>query len=129
MWTYDHSIEPPAPSLEILVRHVSAKDKFLTNPGRLDTGADVSAIPQFVADSLELYPVRSIVTEGYDGTQATVNTYLVTIELAQARFSELETILIPESYVLLGRNILNYFYINLNGPELNFSLSLTPLTK
>lgn len=29
-------------------------------------------------------------------------------------------------YILLGRNILNYFYINLNGPLLNFTFSLNP---
>lgn len=127
MWAYDQSIEPPAPSLEVLIRHIWTKDRFYTVSARLDTGADISAIPQFIAEALELQPTRTIVTEAYDGAQTSVNTYVVTLEVAQARFPQLETILIPEPYALLGRNILNYFYTTLNGPALNFSLSLHPI--
>ncbi|MGD8791132.1 MAG: hypothetical protein PVF47_01160 [Anaerolineae bacterium] len=40
------------------------------------------------------------------------------------RFQLLEVIAFPEPYVLLGRDVLNDFYAQLNGPELTFDLSL-----
>ena len=51
---------------------------------------------------------------------------LVFTLIAQARFRRLEVILIPEDYVLLGRDVLNHFYTHLNGPDLDFDLRLSP---
>ncbi len=54
---------------------------------KLDTGADVSAIPITVTHALRLH---------------------------------------PESYILLGRDVLNHFYARLNDPELTFDLRVEP---
>ena len=126
MWPYDQSIQPPVPSLDVLVCHPRTPDKSQHVPARLDTGADLSAIPQAIVNELELLAARTILTESYDGTQASVKTYFVTLEIAQARFRRLEVILIPENYVLLGRDVLNHFYTHLNGPDLDFDLRLSP---
>jgi len=37
----------------------------------------------------------------------------------------MEVIVIAEPYALLGRDVLNYFYARLNGPDLTFDLSLS----
>jgi predicted aspartyl protease len=126
VWPYDQSVQPPAPLLDVLVRHPRSSDRSRRVPARLDTGADLSAIPQAVADELELLAARTIVAETYDGSQASVKTYLVVLEAAQARFRRLEVILIPEDYALLGRDVLNHFYARLNGPDLTFDLCLSP---
>jgi len=39
----------------------------------------------------------------------------------------LEVIAIPKDHVLLGRDVLNHFYVKLNGPELTFDFSPSPL--
>jgi predicted aspartyl protease len=95
-------------------------------PAQLDTGADLSAIPQEVADELELLAARTILAESYDGSRTDIRTYFVTLEIAQARFRSLEVVLIPENYALLGRDVLNHFYAHLNGPDLAFDLLLSP---
>ena len=62
---------------------------------------------------------------GYDGHLASVHTYFVILEVAQARFRIAEVVITPEPYALLGRDVLNYFYARLNGPDLTFDLSLS----
>lgn len=126
MWSYNQSVQPPAPFLDVLVRHPQSSERSQRVPAKLDTGADLSAIPQAVADDLELLAVRTILVETYDGTRASVKTYFITLEAAQARFRYLEVILTPEEYVLLGRDVLNHFYAHLNGPDLTFDLRLSP---
>lgn len=126
MWPYDQSFQPPAPFLNVLVCHPRTPERFRQVPAKLDTGADLSAIPQAVADELELLAARTILAESYDGALASVKTFLVILEAAQARFRHLEVILIPEDYALLGRDVLNHFYAYLRGPEFTFDLRLSP---
>ena len=38
---------------------------------------------------------------------------------------DMEVIVITEPHALLGRDVLNYFYTRLNGPDLTFDLSLS----
>jgi predicted aspartyl protease len=125
MWPYNLQIDPPAPFLNIIVRHPYRPEQSRISPAKLDTGADLSAIPQAVADELALLPVQTITAESFDGTRTTLDTYAVTIEIAQVRFRYIEVILIPEDHVLLGRDILNHFYAHLNGPALTFDLRLS----
>lgn len=126
MWSYDQSLQPPAPFLDVLVRHPRQPDNCQQIRARLDTGADLSAIPQATAEALELLPARTILAEAYDGTQTRLRTFFIVLEVAQARFRRLEVILIPESYALLGRDVLNHFYVSLHGPDLTFDLRLSP---
>jgi hypothetical protein len=93
---------------------------------KIDTAADVSAIPATLVDQLGLPMTRKLLVEGYDGVPARVLTYGAVFAVGQAHFKGLRVVAFPDDYVLLGRDILNYFYIQLNGPELTFDLSLTP---
>ena len=54
-------------------------------------------------------------------------TYSVLFDVAHVRFGSIRVITIPGTYALLGRDVLNHFYIHLNGPELTFNLSITPI--
>lgn len=126
MWGYDREVDPPAPFLEIIVRHPDEPTLAVNILAKIDTAADVSAIPVTLVDQLRLPMTRRLLIEGYDGVPARLLTYGAVFEVAQARFKGLRVISYPEDYVLLGRDILNYFYIQLNGPDLTFDLSLTP---
>ncbi len=125
MWSYNQQIDPPAPFLDVVIRHPYTPEQLRLVPAKLDTGADLSAIPQSIADELGLLPVQTITAESFDGTRTTLDTYAVTLEIAQARFRYIEVILIPEEHALLGRDILNHFYSRLNGPTLTFDLRLS----
>ena len=125
MWPYDQSAEPPAPVVDVMIRHPWESQKSRHVRAKLDTGADLSAIPQSVAGELGLLAIRTILVETYDGARSDIPTYFITLEVAQARFRRLEVILIPEDYVLLGRDVLNQFYTHLNGPDLTCDLQLS----
>jgi hypothetical protein len=126
MWDYDQSVDPPAPFVDIRVS--PPLDPVLEQPlrAKFDTAADISCIPANLVEQLGLLPARTIAVEGYDGTQTMVYTYIVTLEVTNTRFHHLEVVTTSEKYALLGRDILNNFYIQLNGPDLTFHMSTSP---
>lgn len=125
MWPYDREIEPPAPFLEILLYPPGHPDMQRGIRAKLDTGADISAIPESLVEALNLQPESLVLIEGYDLKKVTLPTYHVGMVVAQVSFQHQEVIAFPETYVLLGRDVLNHFYVHLNGPELTFDLGLT----
>ncbi|MEA3397621.1 MAG: aspartyl protease family protein [Chloroflexota bacterium] len=125
MIPYDRSIDPPAPFVEVSILHPTNGQQD-TLPAKLDTGADISGIPIQIVDKLGLVTARSVPIEGYDNVRVQLPTYIIALEVAGARFRQLEVVPLPEKHVLLGRDVLNHFYARLNGPELTFGLSLTP---
>jgi len=127
MWAYDQDVQPPAPFLDIVIYHPENSVQATRSRAKVDTAADISAIPAPWVVQLGLPIASKLTVEGYDGIPASVFTYTVLMEVGPARFKNLEVIAIPETYALLGRDILNHFYIHLNGPELTFDLSLTPI--
>lgn len=125
MIPYDRNIDPPAPFVEVTVRHpISDQQDALL--AQLDTGADISGIPQRLVDKLGLVAARAIPVAGYDGVCVSLSTYVVTLQVTGACFRYLEVVPLPGEYVLLGRDVLNHFYAHLNGPELTFDLSPSP---
>jgi hypothetical protein len=125
MWPYNQEIYPPAPFLDIIVHHPTNPAQVAPIRAKIDTAADISAIPATLVTRLGLSPTSQLTIEGYNGLSETVFTHYAVIEVAQVRF-RVEVIAIPDAYALLGRDILNYFYTLLNGPDLTFNLSLTP---
>lgn len=126
MWPYNQQLEPPAPFLDVVIRHPHTPEQMRRVAAKIDTGADLSAIPQAVATALDLLPAQTIVAESFDGSRTHIETYAVIMEVAQARFRYIEVILIPDEHALIGRDILNHFYAHLNGPELTLDLRLSP---
>ena len=127
MWTYNEEEQPPAPFLDVVVHHPEDTAQTVQVQAKIDTGADISAVPATLVAQLGLPIASKMNVEGYDGVATTVSTYSVLIEVRQARFRVREVISISETYVLLGRDVLNHFYIHLNGPELTFDLSVAPI--
>jgi len=126
MWPYDQSVHPPAPFLDVVLRHPTNLQVAESLPAKVDTGADISAIPFSIVDDLHLSRFSTIPVEGYDGQISTVPTYAIGLYIADLYLGHLEVISIPETYVLLGRDVLNRFYIRLNGPDLTFDMSNSP---
>jgi len=125
MWHYDKTVIPPAPFLDVLLRSSVNADLIMTVPAKIDTAADITTIPETALEPLRLQAGDEISVSGYDGRLVTVRTYFVILEVAQARFRIAEVVVTPESCVLLGRDVVNYFYTRLNGPDLTFDLSLS----
>ncbi len=125
-YPYTESVSPPAPLLSIEIFVPEELQQRLQVDAKLDTAADISAFPSVVVRELGLESVSEIIISGYDASPKVLPTYTVGLELPQARIRHIEVIAIPESCALLGRNLLNHFYINLNGPDLTFEIGLSP---
>ncbi len=80
-------------------------------------GADITAIPTFVAETLPLPAVGQIRIEGITGERV-VPTFGAVLHLGNEYTTEpTEVILTDLDFVVLGRNVLNKFYLTLDGPE------------
>jgi hypothetical protein len=126
MWVYDRSVCPPAPFVDIHVFPPLSSAWGQPLRAKLDTAADISCIPADLVEQLDLLPARIVPVEGYDGIQTMVYTYIVAVEVTNARFRHLEVVTTPEKYALLGRDVLNNFYVQLNGPDLTFHMNTSP---
>lgn len=127
MWSYSQTEQPPAPFLVLSVVHPGDDTKTFQIDAKIDTGADISALPASILGELGLPMVSKLMIEGYDGALATVSTYAALLEVGTVRFRVQEIIAIPESYALLGRDVLNHFYLYLRGPDLTLEVSVHPL--
>ena len=126
MWPYNQDVYPPAPFLDVVLHHPANPQVTQSLPAKVDTGADISAIPFSTVDEFNLSRFSTIPVEGYDGQLSTVPTYAIGLHIADTYLGHLEVISIPEAYVLLGRDVLNGFYIRLNGPDLTFDMGTSP---
>lgn len=122
MIPYDRAVDPPAPFVDVIVRHPMTGQQHVV-PAQVDTGADISGIPQRLVDDLGLVATRLIPVAGYDDVKVLISTYIIALEIIHVRFRYLEVVPIPERHALLGRDVLNHFYARLNGPDLMFDLS------
>ncbi|MCB0153247.1 MAG: hypothetical protein KDF65_00525 [Anaerolineae bacterium] len=128
MKSYDREVVPPAPFVDLIIRHPDDLSQMTGLKAKIDTAADISAIPATLITQLGLPLVSKLLVEGYDGIPTYVATYGARFEIEQSRFTSQEIIAIPETYALLGRDILNYFYLKLNGPDLTFAISREPIS-
>ena len=116
--SYDTSLLPPAPFLPVQLASLAERSESVTVQAKLDTGADLTAIPITLIEQLRLMPAGEIEVEGYDRHRATIRAYDVNLQVDQLRVNGLLVIGFAEDYVLLGRDVLNHLRLLLDGPAL-----------
>lgn len=129
MFPYDLDFEPPAPTLPITLMHPSDSTRTSTVTAQLDTGADLTAVPRRILDSLALPHAGDLLVAGYDGKLARVPMYYLNLTIAGHVLDQIRVVAISGEQALLGRDVLNRFYTHLNGPDLTFDLTNTPGTE
>lgn len=124
MPAYDRSFTPPAPVAELIVIHPVRVTNRISLRGKLDTGANVTVIPERLVAQLKLTPKGRIWTRGYDGSYSQRVVYYVRMRIEGFDIAAVRCIATARTNVLPGRNILNRFMITLDGKNLFFELKV-----
>lgn len=123
MPAYDSSFNPPAPIAEVRLVHPVSSTESGPLRGKLDTGADVTVIPEQLVNQLGLTPKGNIWRCGYDGAYSQRMVYYVWVKVEGFQVTSVRCIATARADVLLGRNVLNRFFITLDGKRLTFALT------
>ncbi|MBK7916769.1 MAG: retroviral-like aspartic protease [Chloroflexi bacterium] len=129
MIPYDKTFWPPAIMAPVALTGVVKTRPKVTVQAMIDTGADITAIPVSLEETLKLYRFSRLQLEDVRGFRESVYTYEVRLGLAGQKLAVMEVILAPFPFVVLGRDWLETRYLLLNGPEQQFLLSEKPLVK
>lgn len=121
----DH-FDPPAPVLEVSLSttSLSISGQIVKSPALLDSGADITVIPQWIAQQLQLKYVDKILVSGYDGMPKETFVYSVKIIFDDLEELIARTITADIEHVLIGRDILNRWSLFLKGRSKIFEISL-----
>lgn len=122
MLAYDRTFTPPAPVADVTIAHPVTSAHSGVLRGKLDSGADVTVIPERLVGQLRLTPQGRIWLRSYDGTYAQRPVYYLRVSVAGFDLAAVRCVTADRANVLLGRNVLNRFVITLDGKNLCFDL-------
>jgi predicted aspartyl protease len=90
---------------------------------KIDTGADISVIPQELIQSLNLQPSTLVQISNWAGEIHEESGYVVTMRFDRFVFDNIEVIGCGRSDALVGRDVLNRLRLELDGKSLSVSVS------
>ena len=125
MRAYDRNFSPPAPIAEVSIFHPITGASSGLLQGKLDTGADITVIPEVFVSRLGLSAKAYLWARGYDGTFSHRPVYYVRLAIEANDLLAVRCIAADRRNVLVGRNVLNRFFITLDGKNLRFNLKPT----
>jgi hypothetical protein len=122
MPAYDRNLfDPPAPFVMASLRNPESRIVVPDVGMLLDTGADVSLIPRAAINSLGIMDSgRTYEVIGVDDKISVAQMVQLELLLCSRVFKG-QFLLIDRDWGILGRNILNYLTIVLDGPSLTWS--------
>jgi hypothetical protein len=119
---FDRQFEPPAPVADVIITHPVSSANSGVLRGKLDTGADLSVIPEFLVLQLSLGVRSHIWVRSFDGSFSQRPVYYVRFRFEGHDLPTMRCIAADRRNVLVGRNVLNRFIIILDGKNLRFDL-------
>jgi predicted aspartyl protease len=120
---YSAAFTPPAPILWVVAKAPHGSDARRLE-GKIDTGSDICALPEFVMEELDPSPVRIVRAAGFSGSPVEMVVYRVDLEVEGMAFSRVEALSTRRSYAIVGRNVLRRLILTLNGPRSELVLRL-----
>jgi len=123
-YPYSKQYRPPAPVSELAVVHPQNPDSLTQVMGKIDTGADITTLPETILLHLEIPPCREVVAIGFDDVETRRRTYLVNLRIAGVTHPFQEVMATSGNQVLIGRDLLNQWIIILNGPDAHLDISV-----
>ncbi|MGA9351453.1 MAG: retroviral-like aspartic protease family protein [Anaerolineae bacterium] len=121
MFRYNTTIQPPAAFVQVtLLDPITGLS--VQKPGKLDTGASITVLPESVVTTLRLKAVSEGFVTGFNGKGTLRPLYYVAMEIAGYNIPLVEVTSAQRSDFLLGRDVLNQFILTLDGKALTFYL-------
>ena len=121
-FAYSEQLSPPGLMLPTFFRSIHSLDA-LTIEGKIDTGADMTAIPLELKNRLKLkaYALRRC-RGALASDFMTVSTFFLEYSFDGSELFELEVLATSCPTALLGRDILNGLVLTANRPQQFFDL-------
>ena len=118
-YTYLSQLQPPAPFVNVTLRNPVTGAEQRDVPAQLDCAADRTLLPESIAKALALPQIGTIPIGGVGGFAQAMPSYPVEVKIHNLPAIVIEVVASPgESWVLLGRDVLNAHRILLDGPQL-----------
>lgn len=119
----DALFSPPAPVAFVTLRSPENGTSITGVPMLLDSGADVTLLPQDAIRRLGLKPSGETQYEltGFAGHQSVSPVVKLELILAGKTFRG-QFLLVEQEWGIVGRNILNSLVLTLDGPNLTWSI-------
>ncbi|MGI8884637.1 MAG: hypothetical protein ACR2IA_10395 [Pyrinomonadaceae bacterium] len=115
MTKYDSALfSPPAPLASVILRNPENGLEETDVPMLLDTGSDVTLVPQIYAKRLNLSVSREFELMGFDNNKSLNQTAQLHLIFEGKTFRG-EYFLIEQDYGIIGRNILNFLNLQFDG--------------
>lgn len=127
MIPYDKQFDPPAIVLSVTVAGVVHQRPRVELSALVDTGADVTAVPEALVERLKLYPVGRLQLEDANAVKTLVFTYEANVAMTEEPAKKMEVVVTPYPFVILGRDWLSEYYLLLDGPGQQYEISKKPL--
>lgn len=120
---YSYDVFPPGLILPVYVSSIGTKDGKEVE-AKIDTGADISVIPEKLRKELNLPPRGVIFVRGvFDRKLKAHPSFFVTLSINHSFSFDLEVISSPRKYFLIGRDLLNQIILHADGPSELFELT------
>lgn len=101
---YDSNYDPAAVILPAVLSGVVRRRPQVRLPALIDTGSDITAVPETAVMQLRLYSVGRIEVEGIHARVETVDIYTVQLSVADVAMQEMEIVSTEQPFVILGRD-------------------------
>ncbi|MFP4435875.1 MAG: retropepsin-like aspartic protease [Chloroflexaceae bacterium] len=122
MPAYDATwFDPPAPVAKVTLRNPE-RDIFQSDVSMLiDTGADITLVPQAIVSQLGVVPIpgKQYEVVGFGGSPGVASVVRVELIFCRRTFRG-QFLLVEQEWGILGRNVLNAVSLLLHGPSLTW---------
>ena len=123
MPAYDRTLfDPPAPLAKVTIRHPTSGATISDVPMLLDTGADVTLLPQAFVEQIGINgdPNEGYELKGFDGNVSVARVVEVDLLFLRRAFKG-RFLLIDQEWGLIGRDVLNHVSLLFDGVHLEWS--------
>jgi hypothetical protein len=118
-YNYNRQVDPPAPYVYVILGRVDGEGDQFELPALVDSGADRTVIPVFIAEELSLEQSGTFAAAGLGSALQRLQSYFVQLGIRDLSPRPTEVVAITgEDYVILGRDVLNRYRVILDGPGL-----------